>query len=106
MRARSQLVPLCIAPHACVAAPGGGSSGCPGPEGHPLLSLVRIFRVCTQPGTGPVLRHSRHASQHTMSEYGRTPGPSAGPGSFFSHRITGTVFPSFRTPKEFLIRGL
>ena len=56
------------------------------------------------PGTGPVLRPSRHVSQHTMSEYGGAPGPSLGwAGVIFRHRIT--VFPSFGTPKGFLIRG-
>ena len=38
-----------------------------------------------------------------LPESGGTPGPPSRLGSFFSHRIT--VFPSFGTPPEFLIRG-
>ena len=94
-RARSPLVPLCIAPHACATAPGSRPVGCPadvGPEGHPPF-LGRIFRACTQPGTGPVLHPSPHTLQHTTPESGRSPGDPAGPGWIFSHR--SSVFPSF-----------
>ena len=94
-RARSPLVPLCVAPHACATAPGSRPVGCPadvGPEGHPPFS-GRIFRACTQPGTGPVLHPSPHTLQHTTPESGRTPGAPAGPGWIFSHR--SSVFPSF-----------
>ena len=62
--------------------PGGRPirrAGDVGPEGHPPF-VGRIFRACAMPGTtGPVLRPSRHALQHTMPESGRAPGP---PGSF------------------------
>ena len=100
---QSLLVPLCIAPRSCATAPSSEMFGRPGdvgPKGCPLF-VDRFFRAFMQPETGPVLRPSRHPSQHTMSESGRAPGPAAG--SFSSHRIT--VFPSFGTPKEFLIRG-
>ena len=102
--ARSPLVPLCVSPHVCATAPGGRPSGRPvdvGPKGHPPF-IGRIFRACTQPGTGPVLCPSRHALQHNMPEPGRAPGPPAGPGSFFGHcrghfSVTEKiwVFPSF-----------
>ena len=96
-RARGPLSPLCIAPCVCATAPGGRPSGRPGdvgPEGHPPF-VGRIFHACAKPGTGPVLRHSRHAPQHTTLESGRTPGPPAGPGCFFGHCGKMWVFPSF-----------
>ena len=96
-RACSPLVPLCIAPHTLRIAPGGRPPGCPGnvvPEVR-LPFVGRISRACMQPGTGPVLRHSRHVTQHTMPESGRAPGPPAGPGSFFGHCGQIWVFPSF-----------
>ena len=94
-RARSPLVPLCVAPCVCAIAPGGRPFRCPGdvgPEGR-LPFVARVFRACMQTGTGPVLRHSRHVPQHTMPGSGRAPGPPAGPGWIFSHR--SSVFPSF-----------
>ena len=94
-RVRSPLVPLCIAPHACVTAPNSMLVGCSadvGPEGHPSF-VGRIFRACAKPGTGPFLRPSCHVSQHTTPESGRAPGPPASPGWIFSHR--SSVFPSF-----------
>ena len=97
VRARIPLVPLCVAPCMCATAPGGGPLGRPddvGPEGH-LSFLGRIFRACAKPRTGPVLRPSRHASQHTISESNARPGPPAGPGSFFGHCGKIWVFPSF-----------
>ena len=92
--ARSLMVPSCIAPHACATAPGSRPVGCladVGPEGHPPC-LGRIFRACTQPGTGPVLHPLRHTSHHTTPESSRTPGDPAVPGWIFSHR--SSVFPS------------
>ena len=86
-RARSPLVPLCVAPCVCAIAPGGRPFRCPGdvgPEGR-LPFVARVFRACAKPVTGPVLRHSRHVPQHTMPGSGRAPGPPAGPGSFFGH---------------------
>ena len=90
--------PLCIAPCVCIKASSGRPIGHPGnvvPKGHPPFS-GRVFRACAQPGTGPVLRPLRHASQHIMPESGRTPGPPTVPGSFFGHcGIFFWVFPSF-----------
>ena len=86
-RARSPLVPLCIAPHVPRVAPGSRPVGYPadvGPEGYSPF-VGRIFRACAKPGTGPVLRYSRHLPQHTMPESGRAPGPPAGPGWIFGH---------------------
>ena len=63
-RARCSLVPLCTAFHVPRTAPGGDPLGRPsdlGPEGRPPF-VGRIFRACIQPGTGPVLRPSRHTS--------------------------------------------
>ena len=96
-RARSPLVPLCVAPCVCAIAPGGRPFRCPGdvgPEGR-LPFVGRIFRACAKPGTGPVLRHLRHVPQHTMPGSGRAPGLPAGPGSFFGHCGKIWVFPSF-----------
>ena len=96
-RARNPLVPLCVALCVCTTLPGGRPVGCStdvGPEGHPPF-LARVFRACVKPGTGPVLRHSRHVPQHTMPESGRPPGPPAGPGCFFGHCGKIWVFPSF-----------
>ena len=107
-RARSPLVPSCIAPCVCATAPGGRPSGRPGdegPEGHPPF-VVRVFRACIQPGNGPVLRPSRHVPQQTMPKSGRAPGPLAGPGCVLVTAEKICVFPSFGTPKEFLIRGI
>ena len=107
-RARSLLVPLCIAPCGCATAPGGRPSGRPGdvgPEGHPPF-MGRIFRACIQTGTGPVQRHSRQVSQHTMPETGRSPGLPAGPGCFLVTAEKFACFPPSETPSEFLIRGL
>ena len=101
--APSPLVPLFIAPHMLCIAHGGRPSWRPsdvGPEGHPPF-LACVFRACTRPGTGPDLRPSRHALQHTMPESGSAPGPPAGPGSFFSHRIS--VFPSQGVPHPGII---
>ena len=99
-RARGPLVPLSIAPRAPRIAPSGRPIGRPGnvgPEGHHLF-VGRIFHARAKPGTGPVLRPSCHASQHTMPESGRAPGPPAGPGSFFGHCEKIWVFPSFGVP--------
>ena len=107
-RARSLMVPLCIAPRAPRPAPGSRPSGRPGdvgPEGRPPF-VGRVFRACAKPGTGPVLRHSPHAPQHIMPESGRAPGPSAGPGSFLVTAEKFGCFPPSETPSEFLIRGL
>ena len=96
-RARSPLVPLCVAPCVCAIAPGGRPFRCPGdvgPEGR-LPFVARVFRACMQTGTGPVLRHSRHVPQHTMPGSGRAPGLLAGPGSFLVTAEKIWVFPSF-----------
>ena len=101
-RARSPLVPSCVAPCVCATAPGGRPSGCPGnvgPEGHSPF-VGRVFRACAKPGTGPVLRYLRHLPQHTMPESGRAPGPPAGPGSFFVTAEKIWVFPSFGAPQD------
>ena len=107
-QARSPLVPLCAAPCVCATAPGGkpsGHRGDVGPEGRPPF-VGHIFRACAKPGTGPDLRPSRHASQHTMPESGALPGAPAGPGPFsVSAEKFGCFPPSFGTPSEFLIRG-
>ena len=97
MWTRNSMVLLCVAIHACATLPGGrpiGSPGDVGPEGRPPF-LARVFRARTKPGTGPVLRHSRHVPQHTMPGSGRAPGLPAGPGSFFGHCGKIWVFPSF-----------
>ena len=107
-RARSPLVPLCVAPCVCAIAPGGRPFRCPGdvgPEGR-LPFVARVFRACAKPVTGPVLRHSRHVPQHTMPGSGRAPGPPAGPGSFLVTAEKFGCFPPSETPSEFLIRGL
>ena len=96
-QARSPLVPLCAAPCVCATAPGGkpsGHRGDVGPEGRPPF-VGHIFRACAKPGTGPDLRPSRHASQHTMPESGALPGAPAGPGSFSVTAEKIWVFPSF-----------
>ena len=49
-------------------------------------------------------RVERRALQHAIPESGRAPGPPAGLGSFFSHRIT--ALSSIGTPWESLIRGV
>ena len=90
-RACGPLVPLCVAPHVCAIAPGSRPVGCPTDVGPPFLA--RVFRVCMQSMTGPVLCSSCHVLQHTTPESSRTPGPPAGPGWIFSHR--SSVFPSF-----------
>ena len=99
--------PLCIAPCVCIKASSGRPIGHPGnvvPKGHPPFS-GRVFRACAQPGTGPVLRPLRHASQHIMPESGRTPGPPTVPGSFFGHcGIFFGCFPPSETPSTILHR--
>ena len=107
MWTRNSTVLLCVAIHACATLPGGrpiGSPGDVGPEGRPPF-LARVFRARTKPGTGPVLRHSRHVPQHAMPESGRAPGPPAGPGSFLVTAEKCGCFPPSETPSEFLIRG-
>ena len=97
MWTRNSTVLLCVAIHACATLPGGrpiGSPGDVGPEGRPPF-VGRVFRACAKPGTGPVLRPSHHALQHTMPESRRTPGPPAGPGWIFGHCGKTWVFPSF-----------
>ena len=93
-------LPACVLQH--LAA---GRQGDVGPEGHPPF-MGRIFRACIQTGTGPVQRHSRQVSQHTMPETGRSPGLPAGPGCFLVTAEKFACFPPSETPSEFLIRGL